>query len=128
MSEYTQTNRKHVMNGVTKHLSEELVKQANDFVDASLGPSVAAMMSNSRKQTEEALNLIKDGYTPAVALVVGSAPIFSAQASLAPEAAINCVVRGVGPVAIQHVIAQWLFEHPEVMAQIVSDPRWAHAV
>lgn len=33
-----------------------------------------------------------------------------------------------GPVAIIAYLAEWLYEHPEVMSEMVSDPRWDQVI
>ena len=106
----------------TDLVSDELFDLTDRFVKELL-PDVA-LAALGLKDAREILDRIGDMYTPAIALLVNSAPIFLAQLKEAPGAAVRCRDIGTGPVAAQQYIAQWLHEHPEVVAQMISDPRW----
>lgn len=111
--------------GVFDFVSEELTQQVDTFLVRALPKMIVAMFPGSSDETvKEALQTVRMYSTPAISLLMNSASVLNEQARLSENAARAQMHEGRGPVATQQFIAQWLFEHPEVMADIVSDPRW----
>ncbi len=111
--------------GVCNFVSEELNKQVDVFLVKALPKMIAGMMPWASESTiQEALQTVRMYSTPAISLLMNSASVLNEQVRVSPVAAAAQMKESRGPVATQQFIAQWLFEHPEVMADIVSDPRW----